>query len=57
MENTTHELWEHLDVIDRQIADLKLQQEQLDAWFREAGAERAEILRELSRRGVEVEYA
>lgn len=51
------ELWDLLDNIDSQIADLKRQREQLDAWFMEANIERLQILRDLSHNGVEVEYA
>lgn len=51
------ELWDLLDNIDSQIADLKRQREQLDEWFQEANIERMQILRDLSHNGVEVEYA
>lgn len=51
------ELWEALDTIDRQIADLKAQRDQLDDWLTEAITERLDTLRQLSAEGVEPEYA
>lgn len=48
------ELWELLDNIDQQIAELKEQQKQLDDWFMEANIERMQILRDLSHNGVHI---
>lgn len=50
-------LWEELDMLDSQLADLKVQRDQLDDWIAEAIMERLETLRELSAQGVEPEYA
>lgn len=50
-------LWNDLDILDNQIADLKARREELDEWMREAIEERTEVLRQLSAEGVEPEYA
>lgn len=51
------ELWEELDIVDRDIQRLIEQRQQIDEWLREAIEERTETLRQLSAEGVEPEYA
>jgi predicted nuclease with TOPRIM domain len=53
----TRQLWNDLDILDNQIADLKRRREELDEWMQEAIAERTEVLRQLSAMGIEPEYA
>lgn len=50
-------LWNDLDILDNQIADLKRRREELDEWMREAMQERTDVLRQLSAMGIEPEYA
>jgi hypothetical protein len=51
------ELWEELDIVDRDLQTLIDQRQQIDEWIREAIEERTETLRQLSTEGVEPEYA
>ena len=53
----TRELWNDLDILDKQITDLKRRREQLDEWLTEAMQERTDVLRQLSAMGIEPEYA
>jgi len=51
------DLWEELDIVDRDIQRLIEQRQQIDDWITEAIAERLDTLRQLSAHGVEPEYA
>lgn len=51
------ELWEELDIVDRDIQRLIEQRRQIDDWITEAITERLDTVRRLSAAGVEPEYA